>query len=293
MRLLSRLLIIINSVLLAGLAVILSASHVFESSARLNEALDKAGVYHALSSTVQNQFRSQLESSGVNDPLVMASINKVITPATVEKLLQPTLVSITSWLKGNSTDLPKSTLDLTTLKSDLTSQFSQDLDSSKAATINFEVTKAIPDTIELSPGAQIATDANQAKTKPNSSNDKSLTEIKQAYDRAKSWQLPMIVASCIVMVMLVVTNLRRGRAKITKIAWSFLFAGLSVAVLSYGTPLLMDNAGNSQDSWRVAMALVPTLLADARIYSLGYIVIAAGLAIVGMIFMKKPDKKKR
>lgn len=195
--------------------------------------------------------------------------------------------------KGEFDRFAKSTLDLTTLKSDLTSQFSQDLDSSKAATINFEVTKAIPDTIELSPGAQIATDANQAKTKPNSSNDKSLTEIKQAYDRAKSWQLPMIVASCIVMVMLVVTNLRRGRAKITKIAWSFLFAGLSVAVLSYGTPLLMDNAGNSQDSWRVAMALVPTLLADARIYSLGYIVIAAGLAIVGMIFMKKPDKKKR
>lgn len=296
MRLISKLLIIANILLLTGLAVLLSVSHVFESSARLNEALDKAGLYEALSKTVQSTFQQNLTQAGVGDPLVMASVTKVITPAQVQKALQPTIISIAGWLKSpaGSADLPNTVIDLTTIKTALSAQFSKDLDSAKATAISFEMTKAIPDTLNLTPAAQIAaTDDSQTMIKSSDSNNKTLAEVKANYDRAKSWLIPMIVGAVATTALLFVINLRRGRAKLTKIAWSFLGAGLISSGLSYGAPLLSGSVGSGQDAGKVLAGLAPVMLEDAKIYGVIYLVVAVILMLVSFIFIRPSDKKNK
>ncbi len=297
MRLINKLLIIASALILTGLALLLSVSHVFESSARLNEALNKAGVYEALSKTVQNNFQQNLTQAGVDDPIVMKSVERVITPEHIQKVLQPTIISLVNWLKSppGSTELPKTTIELTTIKSDLNAQFSKDLDRTKADIINFEVTKAIPDTLSLTPAAQLANgDGTQTSVQSGGNdNNKTLASLKANYDKAKSWFIPMLISALAITALQVVFNLRRGRAKLTKIAWSFLIAGLMVAGLSYGAPLLANNVGSGQDTSKVLTGLTPVLLEDAKIYGLIYLIVALVAAAIAFIFIKPADKKSR
>lgn len=296
MRIIIRFIIIANALVLSGLAILLSVNHVFESSARLNEALDKAGVYQALSKSVQDNFQKNLTQAGVADPLVMTSVSKVITPAQIQKLLQPTIISIASWLKSpaSATELPQTTIDLTTVKSALDTQFAKDLDAAKAAALSFEVTKAIPDSLDLTPTAQLEDGGGtQATTKPNEANNKALTDIKANYDRAKAWQLPMLISALALSALLLVLNIKRGRAKLTKLAWSFLGAGLIVAGLSYGAPVVVGGVGNGQDTAKVVAGLMPVLLEDARIYGLIYLVISVVLGIVALVFMRPASSKRK
>lgn len=295
MRFVSKILVIVNLVLLVGVAVLLSVGHVFSSSVRMNSALEKAGVYHELSKSVQDNFRTNLAAGGVSDPLVIASVNKVITPAQIEKLLQPVIMSFVDWLGDpQTTDQPRSSIDLTGIKSDLANQFAADLDAAKAAALNFEVTKDIPDNIDLMAGAQIAPTASgdAAKTQSNQANDKTLNDIKSSYTVVKSWFWPMVLGVAAATTLLFVLNLRRGRERLTKIVWSFAGAGLITLGLGFGSPLLSSGAGNGQEMSQTFLAILPILLEDTRVIGIIYGVIAVVLLLLALVLLRPAGKKK-
>ncbi len=296
MRAISKLLVIINTVLLVLLAVLMSISNVFKSSTRLNSALDKSGVYSAISKSVQGNFQTNLDQAGVTDPLVMSSVEKVITPAQIQKLLQPTIISIVGWLNNAdpAAGLPQSSIDLTSVKSDLNAQFAKDLDSAKASALSFEVTKAIPDSINLTPGAQIkdSPEANNVEAQSSAANEKTLSDIKNTYNSIASWFWPMTLASVCIIILLFVLNIRRGRGKLTKIAWSFLVAGLITLALGYGSPILAGGKSDGQEMSQTLIAMVPALLEDTKFIGLIYLLVAIVLMVVAFVTIRPTGKKK-
>lgn len=298
MKLLSRLLIILTVNSLLTLVYILAVTTTLSSPKKLDSSFQEADAYNLIAKSLRTSLMSDLNAGEPTHDLtpIKKAIDKIVDGSAVRALLQPLLTSTTNWLnsKNDQRSAPDLTIDLRETKAKLTQQVKTESDQVSASQAAFELTRAVPDELNL-----------VSPTKTESSPTRSPTVaydfsgFKQVYQKTTNATGLLVLAVIIFSTLTFLLHLRNGKARFLKVAESFWLAALFTIIISFIVPWLLKITVLSNQSFSgVGKALADTgffiikaITRQSFIFSLYIAVIAVTITVLGLFTPKRIKKR--
>lgn len=280
-----RFLIFILTIALIVLSICLVLLDTLGSGIKINQFVKKLGLYQTSKNSFLDRFDQTITlPSDVDKAKLKSSIDKAISTADIEKTFEPALVDLAVWLNlPKNVPEPKLIIDLSQLKDKLEAGIEQDFSSTQKDQIIFGLTSQVSDRVVIT--------FEKGDAGDNTLSADSIKQIKNLYLAAKSIFWILIATIATIFILLVLTNVRKGRRMLQKPAWGFFNAGVSILVISYVLPFfLLTPTPNQANIDQLPVNISRVVLIELRFWGYVWLVIWLAL-IVCSLALKKPARR--
>lgn len=286
MKFLRKLLILVLSLCLIGLAGSLAIVQTLGSSTKLNALIRQAGFYDNAKQVFINQFDQLLNLPSDTDKAKLKTIiDRSISPSDIEKSVEPVLIDVVAWLNtGPDVSAPKLVINFGQLREKITAGVESAYNQTTASEIIFVLTGQVSDQIVIPLGG-----SEQTK---NIISPETVKQIKYSYIFMKNIQWLLIGLVIALTVLLMLMHLKQGRRKLQKPAWAFFNAGASIVVTSYLLPYFLTNDNAETSLGNVVPGFIRALTFEVRFWGFVWLAVCVLLAVCSLA-LKKPDARKR
>ncbi len=295
MKLLTRFLTFVLSLLLSGLIIAWSTLTVLGSATTVNGILMRTKVYDLAAEQTRTSLQNQPNIPAQDKTVFATALNNALTAETMQAVIQPLLVDMIGWLnQPGETPPPRLVVNLSPVRSALvTSVQKLGLSPVELLVVEAQINQQLPDQLDIAQAASIgsggalAISPSPAPVAPENQYMASLRQIKAVYTSTRTFAYFGLAALVLLTILVVFLSRHEGRGMMRRPAWVFLNAGILVSVLWIAVQYFTRDASlgsvqGAQAASTVGLLLAREVVAITIWYGLASIV--AGGVLYGLSF---------
>ncbi|MEI7819078.1 MAG: hypothetical protein WCI47_03100 [bacterium] len=301
MKILRLLLISLSTFTILVVLILGSILNVVSSGAALNQIGLDSGAYSQIAQEAKTTLGASPRIPSQYQANFATALDKSISVSTVQAILQPALVDISTWLQQpDSTPPPDVILVIKPIKDSLYTNLElSGINGLEIAVFKRELNQQIPDQIRLSSIGSL-TGASQASTSNDAASTTSLNSTDQITPTLVTTKKTLTIirqANMLGWIMigffslaLLLLSLKNRRAMLTRPAKPFMIAGAIGCIGSLTIPAILRAVSSAQDSQQKAILSLTGQLFQATVWpALGLLVFGSTVFIVGWLIARQSD----
>lgn len=290
MKILTRLMTFVMSLLLTSLIVAWAAVTVLSSATTINGILARSKIYD-LAAVQTRQSISQTSTIPAQYKTVFEEgVQSALTSARLEEIFQPLLVDIITWLnQPASTPAPRLVVNISPVKMALIDYMQKsNLTAAEKVVAVAQVNQQLPDQFDITQAQNSSLLSGETNTSQSVNPvEQQFMSFKTTYNGLKTFALYGTLALILLTAALIFLTRKQGRTMLRKPAWVFLNAGIFTliiwAIVVFGAPKgNIDFSDAAKSSMLLAGILAREAMGIMVWYGLGSLVF--GGVLYGLSF---------